>query len=845
MGFLTKPLRAFALGAAISASIPLFASQNDSAGITSYWPSVAWPFAHDPALEQRIDAVLEKMSLEAKVGQLIQGDIASIKPEDLKKYPLGSILAGGNSDPDGRYDASAAEWLALADAFYAASVTRGEGEAAIPVIFGIDAVHGQSNIKGATLFPHNIGLGATRNVELMREIGQITAIETRVTGMEWAFAPTVAVPQDDRWGRTYEGYSESAELVASFSAAVVEGLQGNANQPGFLDQSRVMASVKHFVGDGGTVNGKDQGDTAIDAATLAKVHGAGYPPAIAAGAQSVMASFNSVGGVKMHGHQALLTDALKGRMNFGGFVVGDWNGHGQVNGCTNEGCPQSINAGVDMLMAPDTWKANFENTLRAAKSGQISTARLNDAVRRILRVKFRLGLFDQPKPSARLLGGKFALIGAPAHRAVARRAVRESLVLLKNQDRLLPLDPRKNVLVLGSAANDVSKQAGGWTLNWQGTGTKRADFPNADTLFEAIQAQVNKAGGKATFSEDGRYSEKPDVAVVVFGEDPYAEFQGDIPNLAFKNGDASALHMMQALRAADIPVVSVFYSGRPLWVNREINASTAFVAAWLPGSEAGGIADVLLRDAQGEIQFDFKGTLSFSWPKTAVQFANNVGQPGYDPQFAFAYGLNYQSAHVLPMLSEDSGLTGALAVAGKYFQKGQVQRGASAFIQSGKGARVAINEKSAATPDGSLTWQTEDDQAQQDARRISWQGKQLARFSLQSDATLDLRRESNADLLMVLRLRVLRAGKSAIWTGSGCEEICHQIDLSPVLRAMKANTWSRLGVPLKCFANAGADLSALRQLLSLQASKGWEISISDIELGALNEAEQVLTCPKL
>ena len=551
------------------------------------WPQVTWPLAADPALEKRITDLMAGMTVEEKVGQLVQGDIASLTPDDVRRYRLGSILAGGNSDPGGRYDASPAEWLALADAFYDASMDTSKGGKAIPLLFGIDAVHGQSNIIGATLFPHNIGLGATRNPELLRQIGGITALETRVTGMEWTFAPTVAVPQDDRWGRSYEGYSESPEVVASYAGAMVEGLQGRVGTPEFLDGRHVIASVKHFLGDGGTTDGKDQGDTRISEPDLVRIHAAGYPPAIAAGAQTAMASFNSVNGEKMHGHRHYLTDVLKGRMNFGGFVVGDWNGHGQVKGCTTTDCPATINAGLDMAMASDSWKGFYETTLAAVKDGRITPQRLDDAVHRILRVKFRLGLFEAGRPSTRAVGGQFALIGAPAHRAVARQAVRESLVLLKNQNGVLPLSPKQRILVAGDGANDVGKQAGGWTLNWQGTGTTRKDFPNADSIYEGIARQARAAGGEAVLAVDGRYAVKPDVAVVVFGEDPYAEFQGDRPTLAYKPGNETDLALLKRLKADGIPVVAVFLSGRPLWVNREINAADAFVAAWLPGSEIG------------------------------------------------------------------------------------------------------------------------------------------------------------------------------------------------------------------------------------------------------------------
>ncbi len=443
----------------------------------------------------------------------------------MRKYRLGSILAGGSSDPGGKYNATPAEWLAVSDAFWEASMDTSGGGKAIPIIWGIDAMHGQSNVVGATLFPHNVGLGATRNPELLRRIGEITALETRTTGMEWAFAPTVAVPQDVRWGRAYEGYSENPQVVAEFAKAMVEGLQGKAGAPDFLDDRHVMVSVKHFLGDGGTTNGRDQGDTVVSEAELRDVHAAGYKTAIEAGAQSVMASFNSFHGVKMHGNQPLLTDVLKDRMNFGGFVVGDWNGHGQIPGCTKDACPATFVAGLDMAMAPDSWKGMYETTLAAAKDGTLSMARLDDAVRRILRVKFLMKLFDAPKPSQRALGGKFELLGAPEHRAVARQAVRESLVLLKNQGGILPLSAKQRVLVAGDGADNIAKQAGGWTLSWQGTGTTRADFPNAATIWEGINGAVKDAGGQAELAADGKYKTKPDVAVVVFGEEPYAEFQ--------------------------------------------------------------------------------------------------------------------------------------------------------------------------------------------------------------------------------------------------------------------------------------------------------------------------------
>ena len=815
------------------------AATGDGAIHPDQWPELAWPVAADPAIEKRIDELLASMTLEEKVGQLIQGDIGSITPEDVRKYRLGSILAGGSSDPGGKYNATPAEWLALSDAFWEASMDTSGGGKAIPVIWGIDAMHGQSNVVGATLFPHNVGLGATRNAELLRRIGEITAMETRTTGMEWAFAPTVAVPQDVRWGRAYEGYSENPQVVAEFAKAMVEGLQGKPGAADFLDDRHVMVSVKHFVGDGGTSGGRDQGDTVVSEAELRDVHAAGYKTAIEAGAQSVMASFNSFHGTKMHGHKPLLTDVLKDRMNFGGFVVGDWNGHGQIPGCSNDNCPATFTAGLDMAMAPDSWKGMYDTTLAAAKDGTLSMERLDDAVRRILRVKFLMKLFDAPKPSQRALGGKFELLGAPEHREVARQAVRESLVLLKNQGGILPLRANQRVLVAGDGADNMSKQTGGWTLNWQGTGTTRADFPNANTIWEGIAEAVKGAGGQAELAVDGKYKAKPDVAVVVFGENPYAEFQGDIPNLLFHPGDDSDLELIRRLKADGIPVVAVFISGRPLWMNREINASDAFVAAWLPGSEGAGVADVLLRKADGSVNHDFKGKLSFSWPRNAVDAAVNA--PGYEPQFAFGYGLTYADQGDLAALPEDSGIQGLQAPAGVYFARGQLAPGLSLNLEDAAGAATAVTTVPAALADNSLAVSAVDHERQEDARRFTWSGTQPASVAIVSEPPQELTRETIGDLLLVLTLRpdaVPATGSVTASAGAG-----KPLPLRDTLAKLPAGQWTTLGIPLKCFVAAGADTAALDTLVKLRSDAAATLSVSRVAIGSVSEAEQILSCP--
>ena len=581
------------------------------------------------------------MTLEQKVGQMVQAEIQSVTPADVRQYHLGSVLNGGGSYPHLVKTSSVADWLALADEFHDASMDTSEGGAAIPVIWGTDAVHGHNNVIGATLFPHNIGLGATRNPELVQRIGEVTAVEVAATGIDWTFAPTLAVVRDDRWGRTYEGYSEDPEIARLYAGRMITGLQGSASSSDFLSSSHIVATAKHFIGDGGTDRGVDQGDNLSSEQQLLDIHAQGYLSALESGVQTVMATFNSWRGEKVHGNSYLLTDVLKGRLGFDGYVIGDWNGHGQLPGCSNDSCPQAINAGIDMIMVPEDWKVFIANTVRQVRAGKIPETRIDDAVRRILRVKARAGLFTSGRPSSRPLAGDASLVGAANHRSLARRAVRESLVLLKNARGLLPLQRNLSVLVAGDGANSISKQSGGWTVTWQGTENTNEDFPGATSIFAGIREAVTAGGGSATLSVDGLFDERPDVAIVVFGEDPYAEMLGDLQSLSFSAEHGESLELLRRLKQQDIPVVSVFLSGRPLWVNPELNASTAFVAAWLPGTEGGGVADVLFRDNEGEVNFDFTGKLSYSWPMDPSQANLNRNGPNYEPLFAYGFGLTY------------------------------------------------------------------------------------------------------------------------------------------------------------------------------------------------------------
>ena len=806
------------------------------------WPKLSSPIARDAKLEARIAALLATMTVEEKVGQIVQGDLGSLGPDDVRKYRLGSVLAGGNSDPGAKYNASAAEWLALADALHQASMDTSGGGKAIPVLLGIDAVHGHNNVVGATLFPHNIALGATNDPALLRKIAAATAAELRTTGFEWTFAPTVTVPRDDRWGRTYEGYSENPELVSRYATAVVEGLQGKVGSTDFLDATHVVASSKHFIGDGGTFEGKDKGDARASEIELRDIHGAGHIAALKAGTQTVMASFSSWNGQKMHGNESLLTGVLKQQMGFDGFIVGDWNGHGEVPGCSNDSCPAAINAGLDMFMAPDTWRAVYSNTVAQVRAGEIPMSRLDDAVTRILRVKFRMGLFDAPLPSQRALGGKFDQLASPAHRALARQAVRESLVLLKNDSKLLPLDPHRSVLVAGDGADDISKQAGGWTLSWQGTGNKPADFPNAQSIWSGIHEATTAAGGRAELSVTGDYKAKPDVAIVVFGENPYAEFLGDISSLSYQPGVSRDLDLIRRLKQAGIPVVAVFLSGRPLWVNREINASDAFVAAWLPGSEGGGVADVLFQTAQGKIAHDFSGTLPFSWPRSAVQTPLNIGQANYDPQFAVGYGLAYTKPARVGVLAEASGMVNGGGEPGIYFARGTLSPGWSFTLAEGKATGKPVAALPARTASNALEISAADHLAQEDARRLRWSGKASARVAIHSDTPLDLTREANAgaQLVLTVRMDAKPVGDTTLALRSGTDN-SGSVSLAKLINDLPVTAgWTRIGVPLKCFEHAGADLTRVLNVFELESSQALGLSVSRVALG--NESDHTLSC---
>lgn len=829
------------------------------------WPEVENPPDLDPEVEAEIGEMIAAMSVTEKVGQIIQAEIRHTTPEDAGRYHLGSVLNGGGSHPGGDRDAAPADWLELADAYWdastaaAASSDTGDREAdggvSIPLLWGVDAVHGHNNVIGATLFPHNVALGATRDAALVEEIGEATAKEIVVTGLDWNFSPTVAVARDLRWGRAYESYSQDPDLVAELGAAYVRGVQGDISggqgsggqgsgghgsggrdggegDDAFLGPGRVISTAKHFLGDGGTTRGIDQGDAEVSEETLRDVHGAGYVTTLEAGVQAVMASFSSWHGKKLHGHHGLLTEVLKERMGFHGFVVGDWNGHGQVATCSNESCAPAFLAGVDMFMVPEDWKALYEHTRAQVESGEIPMERLDGAVRRILRVKHRYGLFDPERrgvrPSERPFAGEFDLLGSEAHRELARRAVRQSLVLLKNESLLenesdsLPIAPGAKVLVTGDGAHDVGKQSGGWTISWQGTGNTNDDFPGATSIWQGLEQAITATGGTAILSEDGSYDSsggKPDVAVLVFGEDPYAEFQGDRLTVQYSPRDDSDLRLLRELREDGIATVSVFLTGRPLWVNPHLNASDAFVVAWLPGSEGGGVADVLVAGGDGAPRHDFTGRLPFAWPRSVLD-----ARPAEmdDPLFALGFGLSYGDDGSLPELSEEVAEDARLTDGHNYFRGGPV-------------APWRIETT------GDVAVEAVDREVQEDARRIAWSG--AGSVALSAEETVDLRREANGGLSLAFDVLVEAipdaVGVELAMVGTVGE--AGAVPLGDVLRRHADGEWHRLRVSLRCFAEAGADLARLHTPWRLSAGAGVKLRVAEISLDTAGDGEAL--CP--
>jgi len=624
------------------------------------WPRPNNPVREDEKIEEALDELIPTLSMDSKIGQLIFLVQFRTTVENLKL-----TAAGAAQIPRPPHGMSLKDTLKLFDQLYDESLKVGDG---IPVMFVTNAVHGNTMIKGATIFPHNIAIGAANDPDLARRVGEATALEMAVAGFDWTEAPTVAVARDIRWGRTYESYSSSPQRVKNMAFAMVRGLQGDPNNDkDFLSDAHVIATCKHWIGDGASSKGITYGDVHLEEEEFRDVHGLPFVACIEAGVQSIMPSYTAYHGTSMHGNWFLNSAVLKGMMDFQGFVISDFDGWvwNAVPGCSVDNCPATIGTGIDQLLVGyGDYQKLMSGIKKAVETGELPEERFNNAVRRVLRTKMRLGLMGprarttRQRPSERKYAGRTEYFNNKKHRQGAREAVRKSVVLLKNHRKALPIKPQMRVLVAGPAANDKTKMMGGWTLDLFGQNIEQADFPQATTVFEALRREMKKRGGSATFSETGwvkDYSEY-DLAVFVTGEEPYAEIKGDLADpeksrsLDHGTRHVADFETLDMLQKSKLPTVTILLSGRPLYVNKYINKSHAFMAAWLPGSEGGnGIADLLLGD------FDFSGTLSFPWPRHPCQ---TLSQPwalpdGQTHLFPLGYGLDYKHNKTIPQLPEN------------------------------------------------------------------------------------------------------------------------------------------------------------------------------------------------
>lgn len=570
-------------------------------------------------IEEQLDDFISSMSLLEKASQMVQAERSNITPEDIANYPVGSILSGGGSHPNS-YQDNADVWYQMVYNYQEAALNSG---ASIPILYGVDAIHGHNNLYGATIFPHNIGLGAANDPELVYNISKATAKEMLATGIYWNFAPALSIVQNISWGRTYEGYSEHKEIFASLTQSAIKGYEENG----------VSATAKHYLADGATTNGIDQGDVDLSEQALRDIHLTPYIEAVEAGVDTVMISYSSIKGQKMHENTYWITTVLKEELDFKGFVVSDWNAIHQLEGSYIEQITKSINAGVDMLMEPQSWKDAIDSIIAAANTDMISMERIDDAVRRILRVKIQRGLLEEPYKRLDI-----SYVYNQEHQLLAREAVRKSLVLLKNDNESLPLDKNETIYLTGDASDHVGYMSGGWTTHWQGN--MASDIGVGTSIKEAFDVVTSSNGGTLTTN----YQDATTV-VVVLSENPYSEGVGDNQDLTLDSHTASAsnLDALKTAQQASIDgknVIGILISGRPLLLEGYLDYFDSFVAAWLPGSEGGlGIADVLFGD------YDFTGKLSYTWPKTIDQVGYTSYREDYDEtivEFPYGYGLSYE-----------------------------------------------------------------------------------------------------------------------------------------------------------------------------------------------------------
>ena len=829
-------IRRSTIGLAVASALALAASCTYAAPaqpLTS-WPHLKSAIAPDAKLEARVREIVGRMTLAQKIGQMTQAELKFVTPDDVREYYLGSVLNGGGSWPHKEKHARAADWLKLAETLYDASMAT-DMAIKVPMIWGTDAVHGHNNVYGATMFPHNIGLGAARDPELVRAIGAATGKAVRATGIAWVFGPTVAVVRDDRWGRTYEGFSEDPQLVRQLAGPYVTGLQGMLK-----DDANAIASIKHFMGDGGTEYGINMGVTKASGRDMMNIHAQGYYSGIEAGAQTVMASFNAWNDVaagrdhgRVHGSRTMLTEILKEKMGFDGFVVTDWNGIADVPGCRKDSCAQAINAGVDMVMVPEEWKSFIANTIRDVEAGRIPLARIDDAVSRIVRVKLRAGVFDKAPSQSAWAGKDDALLA----KELGRRAVRESLVLLKNEGPALPLAAGRRILVVGKAADNMANQTGGWALTWQGTANTNADFPNAETILAGLKA----AGADVTYSADAADVDPAefDAVIAVIGEAPYAEGDGDIPltgTLRHSSRYPEDLAVLQKVHGKGKPVVTVLLSGRPLWVNDLLNLSDTFIAAWLPGTEGKGVSDLLVA-RKGMKPYEFTGRLSYSWPKTVCQTPLNVGDPGYAPLFAYGYGLRRGERSHLGQL-DATYPAGGCGASDTYPVYGPADRASFPLrIRSGTNVQALGADLNATTRLPGITVSIAQIKTQQDAKLVTWTGPASFEAHGRKPLALPPALADKGLLRFDTIVQAAPAGKVTIAVGSAA------LDATRLFTRLANKGAQSVAIPLACFRAHGADLAATDTPFSIMSDGPFAAAFGNVDVVAT--APRAVACEAL
>lgn len=838
----------------------------------THWPRLTSAIKPDPEVEHRVAEILGQLTLEEKVGQMIQPELAELTPKDVREFRIGSALNGAGIWPGGKRHASVADWVDTVDAFWEAAEEGWQDRPfRIPFMWATDAVHGHNNVHGATIFPHNIGLGAADDPDLVRRIGAATGREVAATGMDWIFAPTVTTPRDRRWGRYYEGYGEDPTLVHAYGRAMVEGLQGDAAT--LRADGKVLATLKHWIADGGTQNGADRGTARCSEDVLRNIHAQGFVAGVEAGAQSVMVSFSSWENPanydhtpgraepyndKVHGSRYLLTDVLKDALGFDGIVISDWDAHAEVAGCSVGDAGYAINAGLDVLMIAgrEHWQSVHRTTVRHVRDGVIPMARIDDAVTRVLRVKTRAGLWEKPRPRDRALAGSGPeVVGCAEHRALSREAARKSLVLLKNSGSLLPVPRTARVLVTGSGADDLSKQCGGWTLTWQGDDVDRADLPGGTTVADAVRSVVGAE--RCTLDPALEHADPTDfdVAVVAIGEDSYAEMRGTLKpwrSLGYadlKLSYARDLDVLRRLHHAGLPAISVFLTGRPLYSTEEINLSQAFVAAWLPGPYAEGITDVLFAAPQGSPAHDFQGRLPSSWPRTRDSAAVNrlpphlpdyrvpaeetASEGRHAPLFPVGHGLSLHDpaapcevlpAEELPAAPPPPPWNGPLRVLDEQGTPYRLRVGGhntwsrEAVPLTSTQRLLILHTDPVPTPVGGT------------GLRLRFQGYPAFVYAESPTGTpTDLRGHLDAGAHVRFLARVTEPPSASLFLA------CHDdypaqpgVDLTPRLRAAAEGEWTQVSVPLTELAAAGMDLRHVDVPFMLYTEGTASLEIADI-----------------